>query len=409
MRRAGVIFSGILISLVILAMTGWGALALYYSDLPDGVRALTAVVFAVLGVAVLAWYFFAQRSWHPLALFVIVFALLLVYWSTIEPRQDRDWAPEYQRLAYAAINGDQVTVHNIRNFDYRTETDFTPRYYDKTFDLNKLDSVDVIASYWAGDAIAHIIVSFGFAATDFLAVSIETRRERNENYSSLAGFFKQYELFYVVADERDLLRLRTNYRKEPPEEVYLYRVWPSPSANRRRFFLDYLREINALAKKPEFYNTLTTNCTTAVLTHSRVNPGDHSLSWKILLSGYVPQLLYERQLVNTSLPFDELRNARVSTRRRWPRKRRRTSRNGSGPGYHCRNDFRLPVSLFQRTALDKSEMSDAAAIYRLAQQNQETPPAEKVSHCFRLPLSMPRRNHCTRCAALPWVKASGTT
>jgi hypothetical protein len=202
-------------------MTAWGALALYYSDLPDSVRALTARGFAVFGAAVLAWYFFAKRSWRPLIVFAIVFPLLLSYWSTIEPKQDRDWAPEYARLAYATINGDQVTVHNIRNFDYRTETDFTPRYYDKTFDLNKLDSVDIIASYWAGDAIAHIIVSFGFAGTDFLAVSIETRRERNESYSPIAGFFKQYELFYVVADERDLLRLRTNYRKDPPENVYL--------------------------------------------------------------------------------------------------------------------------------------------------------------------------------------------
>lgn len=176
--------------------------------------------------------------------------------------------------AYATINGEHVAIHNIRNFDYRSETDFTPRYYDKTFDLNKLDSVDIIASYWVGEAIAHIIVSFGFAGTDFLAVSIETRRERNESYSPIAGFFKQYELFYVVADERDLLRLRTNYRKDPPEDVYLYRIRPGPSANRRRFFLDYVREINSLAQKPEFYSTLTTNCTTSVLTHSRVNPGD---------------------------------------------------------------------------------------------------------------------------------------
>ena len=122
------------------------------------------------------------------------------------------------------MNGDLVTIHNIRNFDYRTETDFTPRYYDKTFDLRQLDSVDVIASYWMGDAIAHIFLSFGFAGKDFLAISIETRRERHESYSTVAGFFKQYELYYVVADERDLIGLRTNYRKDPPEDVYLYRT-----------------------------------------------------------------------------------------------------------------------------------------------------------------------------------------
>jgi len=298
----------LLIFFPIAALTAWGTLAIYYSNLPAAVRPFVAGLFATFGAAVLAWCFFSKYSWRPIVLFAIVFAILLAYWSSIEPKQDRDWAPEYARLAYATVNGDQVTLHNIRNFDYRTETDFTPRYYAKTFDLAQLDSVDIIASYWAGDAIAHIIVSFGFAGKDFLAVSIETRRERNETYSSIAGFFKQYGLFYVVADERDLVRLRTNYRKDPPEDVYLYRIRGSASDNARRFFLDYIRKINSLAEKPEFYNTLTTNCITSVLTHSRVNPGSHPLSWKILLSGYVPQYLHERQAVDTSLPFEELRS-----------------------------------------------------------------------------------------------------
>jgi Domain of unknown function (DUF4105) len=308
MRRVVGGFMMLLISFGILATTAWGTLAIYYSDLPDAkVRVLAACLFAAFGAAILVWYLFSKRSWRPVVVFAIAFALLLSYWSTIEPKQDRDWAPEYARLTYAIIKGDQVTIHNIRNFDYRTETDFTPRYYAKTFDLAKLDSIDVIASYWAGDAIAHIIMSFGFAGEDFLAVSIETRRERHESYSTIAGFFKQYELFYVVADERDLVRLRTNYRKDPPEDVYLYRI-PAATANVRRFFLDYVREINSLADKPEFYNTLTTNCTTSVLTHARVNPGSHPLSWKILLSGYVPQYLYERRRIDTSLPFEELRS-----------------------------------------------------------------------------------------------------
>ena len=199
-----------------------------------------------------------------------------------------------------------MTIHNIRNYDYRTETDFTPRYYDKTFDLRQLDSVDVIATYWMGDAIAHVFLSFGFSGKDFLAISIETRRERGESYSTIAGFFKQYELFYVVGDERDLIRLRTNYRKDPPEDVYLYRS-RAPADNARRLFLDYIREINSLAEKPEFYNALTTNCTTSILTHTRVNQGNLPLSWKVLLSGYVPLYLYERAAIDTSLPFEELK------------------------------------------------------------------------------------------------------
>jgi hypothetical protein len=308
MKRMGRTLLTLVVSILIILLTGWGALAIYYSNLPGvGLRQAIAVAFSLFGAALLVWYLVSPKRIRPLLIFSAAFLLLLAWWSTIPAIQDRDWAPEYARLPHATINGDLVTIHNIRNFDYRTETDFTPRYYDKTFDLRQLDSIDLIASYWMGDAIAHTIVSFGFSGQDFLAVSIETRRERHESYSSVAGFFKQYELFYVVADERDLIRLRTNYRKDPPEDVYLYRT-RAPAANARRIFLDYIREINSLATKPEFYNSLTTNCTTSILTHTRVNPGDLPLSWKILLSGYVPQYLYERAAIDTSLPLEELKH-----------------------------------------------------------------------------------------------------
>lgn len=296
-----------LLSILIAAGTAWGTLAIYYSNLPgEGSRKILAAAFAAFGVTMLGWYLWTAKWSRPLLIFSALFVLVLAWWLMIPPQQDRDWAPEYAKPAYATINGDLITVHNIRNFDYRTETDFTPRYYDKTFDLRKLDSVDIIACYWMGDAIAHIFVSFAFGDKDFLAISVETRRERKESFSSIAGFFKQYELFYVVADERDLIRLRTNYRKDPPEDVYLYRI-RAPAENARRLFLDYVREINSLAQKPEFYNTLTTNCTTSILTHTRVNPNHVPLSWKILLSGYVPQYLYEQDRIDTSLPFEELK------------------------------------------------------------------------------------------------------
>ena len=307
MKKIGRACFTLLVSIAIIAMTGWGALAIYYSNLPgEDVRRVLAFAFGIFGAAVVVWYFFSAKRTRPLLVFFAVFLLLVVWWSTIPPRQDRDWAPEYVRLPYATMNGNLVTIHNIRNFDYRTETDFTPRYYDKTFDLRQLDSVDVIASYWMGEAIAHVFLSFGFAEKDFVAISIETRRERHESYSTVAGFFKQYELFYVVADERDLIRLRTNYRKDPPEDVYLYRT-RAPAANARRLFLDYIRQINSLAGKPEFYNALTTNCTTSILTHTRVNQGGLPISWKVLLSGYIPQYLYERAGIDTSLPFEELK------------------------------------------------------------------------------------------------------
>jgi hypothetical protein len=122
------------------------------------------------------------------------------------------------RAPSATIDGDRVTLHNIRNFVYRTATDFTPRHDDKTFDLQHLESVDLINSYWAGEAMAHLFVSFGFGGQDYVAISIETRKEQTEDYSSIKGFCKQYELIYVVADEREVIRLRTTYR-QPPESV----------------------------------------------------------------------------------------------------------------------------------------------------------------------------------------------
>jgi hypothetical protein len=156
-----------------------------------------------------------------------------------------------------------------------------------------------------GPHVAHIMLSFGFDEKDYLAVSIETRKERHESYSTLAGFFRQYELYYVVADERDVLRVRTNYRRDPPEDVYVYRVAGVP-ANARRIFLDYVESMNALRTEPQFYNTLTTNCTTTILTHSRVNPDSLPLSWKILASGHTPEYVYDSGRLDVRVPFAEL-------------------------------------------------------------------------------------------------------
>jgi hypothetical protein len=148
------------------------------------------------------------------------------------------------------------------------------------------------------------MLSFGFERKDYVTVSIETRKERGESYSTIAGFFKQYELVYVVADERDVIRVRTTFR-QPQENVYIYRL-DAPLKNMRRVFLDYVKTINDLHDSPRFYNTLTTNCTTNILFHSRVNPESPPLSWKILMSGYVPDYLYELGRINTSRPFAEL-------------------------------------------------------------------------------------------------------
>jgi hypothetical protein len=165
-----------------------------------------------------------------------------------------------------------------------------------------------------GPAIAHVLLSFGFAGGDHLAISIEARKEKGEGYSTVKGFFRQYELYYVVADERDVIRLRTNYRRDPPEDVYVYRLYGSIE-NGRRLFLAYMDQINRLKAEPEFYNSLTTNCTTNIWLNTRINPDHLPFSWKILASGYVPEYLYERGLLKNSRPFSEIqKQAHVNSR-----------------------------------------------------------------------------------------------
>jgi hypothetical protein len=304
--RIGSIAGGVLLGLLVACMTAWGALALYYSDLENGsLRTALAGGFSLAGLAAIVGVF--MRGWRGKSIlgFLILFAVLIAWWSAIEPSNERIWQTDVARLAHADIQGDLVTVHNIRNFDYRSETDFTPAYYDKTFDLRKLQSVDLIAVYWMGPAIAHTFVSFGFEGGDHLAISIETRKEKSEAYSTIKGFFKQYELYYVVADERDAIRLRTNYRLNPPEEVYVYRVY-APIENGRRVFLEYMHKISKLKEEPEFYNTLIDNCTTGIWMNARINPGHPSLSWKILASGYVPEYLYKIGRLAPGPSFSEL-------------------------------------------------------------------------------------------------------
>ena len=296
------VITRVLIGCVIAATTLWAAGMFYYSPLlPEKWRAGAAGGYAV--ITVLAFALLPHRRRTALGS-IVIFGLLVLLFFQIPASNNRDWQPEVAVTPYATVNGDQVTIHGVRNFAYRTETDFDARWEDRTYDLSKLDSADIIAVYWAGKAIAHVMVSFGFQGKDYLTVSIETRKEKGEQYSTLAGFFRQYELYYVVADERDVIGVRTTYR-QPQEDVYVYRV-NGNLESLRRFFLDYLKSINDLHRRPVYYNTLTTNCTTSILFHTRMNPEAPRMSWKILLSGYVPDYLYDLGRIDTTMPFAEL-------------------------------------------------------------------------------------------------------
>ena len=202
-------------ALVVLGLTFWWALGLAVAGPGgDSLRLALAAIYALAGLAAVVGLVL-ERGWRPaLAVYGVALLAVLGWWLSLRPSNERAWTPEVARLAHATIQGDLVTVHDIRNFDYRSETDFTPAYYDRTFDVRKLDTLDLLPVYWMGPAIAHMLVSFGFG-DDHLAVSIEARKVEGESYSSLKGFFRQYELVYVVADERDVMSSASDNWSKP--------------------------------------------------------------------------------------------------------------------------------------------------------------------------------------------------
>lgn len=292
-----------LVGLGCSALLGWMALAIYFDFSLLGPPWLRAG----LGTLVPAGAMVALCLVRPLRWVVVgilgAFVVVLAAWLAIPPSNDRDWQPDVATLAYADIRGDQVLVHNVRNAEYRTETDYTVRLEDRALDLAKLRSLDLFLIYWGSPLIAHTIMSWGFEGDQYLAISIETRKEKGEEYSALRGFFRQYELVFVVADERDVVRLRTNVRGE---DVYVYRLDAS-LAEARLLLLRYLQEVNQLRERPQWYNALTGNCTTAI---QRLAGGDGRRSWwswKLLVNGYLDELGYDNGALDRSLPFAVLK------------------------------------------------------------------------------------------------------
>lgn len=301
-RRIVTALGTVAMALVVVALLAWGTLFLRYSNIPNDTARL--VLAAVFGVGSIVAFLVLKRRRRTLLVFLAACAVLITWFLSIPPSNDREWSEEVAVLPTASVNGDLVEIRNIRNFEYRTETDFTPRYYDKTFDLRKLECADLICVYWGSPAIAHVIASFGFGGSDFVAFSIEMRKEKGEEGSMLKSFFRHYELTYIVADERDVLRLRTNFRN-PREQVHVYRS-RLPLEYQRKVFLSYVDKINELSREPEWYNTIDDNCTTGVLTHTHGYKARAHYSWKVLLSGYAAEFAYGLGLLDTSMPFEEL-------------------------------------------------------------------------------------------------------
>ena len=294
----------------LLPLTGWAAAALYFDVRGAWLRTPLAVAYLL---AILAVWIWVKSRWLKPALTAGGFVLVLGWWLTLRPSNDRDWQPDVSVLAYADVEGNRVTVHNIRNCDYRTETDFDVRHYDKTFDLDQIRTADLYMVYWGSPNMAHTMVSFGFAGGDHVCFSIETRKEKGEGYSAVKGLFRQFELIYIVADERDVVRLRTNYRQG--EEAYLFRLNASP-AQVRAFFLNYVEQLNRLRDQPRWYNAVRHNCTTSIRMQ-RAAADRAPWDWRMLVNGYGDELLYERGMIPTNRPLTELKaRAHINARAR---------------------------------------------------------------------------------------------
>ncbi|HKP24186.1 MAG TPA: DUF4105 domain-containing protein [Dongiaceae bacterium] len=290
--------------LIVFALVAW-AIAALSIDMP--VAALRLPVAIIFGAAILAAIIFVRGVGRKLLACLIGFVAVLAWWLTIAPSNDRAWQGDVTQTPWAEIDGDRVTIHNVRNFDYRAEFDYTPRWEDRTYDLSQIRGADIFLTYWGSPWIAHPIVSFQFGEGDHIAFSIETRKEVGEEYSAFKGFFRQYELIYIIADERDVIRLRTNYRTG--EEVYLYHTVATPEAA-RSIFLDYLRSATEMHEQPVWYNALTSNCTTNIRIHTKVAAGDGFApwDWRLLLNGKSDEFGYEYgRFASDGLSFEALK------------------------------------------------------------------------------------------------------
>jgi Domain of unknown function (DUF4105) len=278
----------------------WAALAIYYSNLPwPDLRLVLAIAFAAFAVVAL-WVVPGRRMSAAL---VVLYLGVVGWWLSISPSQDRPWRPEVAVTPRALIDGDRVHLTGVRNFKYRSRDDFDVRYEERELSLSHLSGVDFYVSYWSEGPVAHTFLSFIFDNAQPLSISIETRPEVGEGFAPIASLFKQFELIYVVGDELDLVGVRTNHRRET---VYLYHMNTSTEMA-RRLLLIYLTRINELADRPEFYHLLSNSCTINIVRYANAAGRVGGFDIRHLLNGLIDGYLYDSGRINTSLPYEELR------------------------------------------------------------------------------------------------------
>jgi hypothetical protein len=282
-------------------LVAWATLAIYYSNLPwAGSRLALAAAFAVFSIWAL-WL--SRRRRRMSGIVALLFIGVAAWWISIAPSQDRNWRPEVAVLPRAVIDGDRVHLTGVRNFDYRSRNDFTVRYEEREVLLSHLTALDFYVSYFMEGPVGHTFLSFIFDNAPPLSISIETRPEVGEGFAPVASMFKQFELIYVVGDERDLVGVRAIYRQEP---IYLYRLNTSAD-DARRLLLIYLKRINELADRPEFYHLLTNSCTINIVRYANAAGREGRIDIRHILNGLFDSYLYRSGRIDTTLPFDELR------------------------------------------------------------------------------------------------------
>ena len=287
----------------VFLLATWGAFALWF-QVPGGVllQGLGVGLWIAFSLAIIIILWRGRLALGALS-FAVAFAALLIWWALIAPSNNRLWADDVAQMTSGVVDGDRVTLHNVRNFDWRTNTDYTQRWETRTYDLRHLNSLDMILSYWSMPAIAHVLISFGFDDGEHVVFSVEIRREKTESFSEIGGFFKEFELSVIACDERDVIRVRTNVRGE---DDYLYRI-RMPVDEIRSLFLAYVSQANDVARKPRFYNTVTANCTTIIYHMAKRIVGHLPLDYRVLLSGYLPGYVYKVGGLDTRYPLEELR------------------------------------------------------------------------------------------------------
>lgn len=291
----------------------WGALALWY-QVPGGPlwRWLASVAWVIV-VFVLATASIVLQRWWPIGVYALLFAALRVWWASIEPSNDQPWCDDVARTLSGTAEGSRVTLHNVRDFRWRSNTEYAVRWETRHYDLDNLQSADAVVSHWGLPGIAHAMISFGFSDGQHVVFSVEIRKQRGQKYSAIGGFFKQFHTILVAADERDIIRVRTNVRGE---DDYLYRL-TIDRATRRSLFVSYVATANRLAEHPEFYNSFSSNCTTMVYRMAReIDPG---LAWdpRLLLTGFLDGYLRRVGAVDRRVSRDALRrDGRITERAR---------------------------------------------------------------------------------------------